>query len=265
VPAVRPFTLLLLACVAAAHAGESGGDDAMDTDRPDFSESSYVVGADHWQIEAGVTADRYRAGGLDARTVVTPFLVRIGLGRTTELRIETDGIARVHETDATGQDRHESGFSDTAVGLKWHALDNEGWQPSLAWLLHVETPSGTRAFRGTGLRPSLRAVNEWELSDDWSFGMMPGVFVGTNDDGRRYTSGLIAATLGRTLAPRWHTFLEFAGQQFASTRNGGNVETLDTGIIWLAAPDLQFDLDAAHGLTAAAPRVELGLGISARF
>lgn len=258
----RTLALLLLAGVAQAHAED---EEPMDTDRPDFSESSQVVGPDHWQVEAGVTTDRFHANGIAVRTVVTPVLLRIGMTATTELRIETDGYTRVHTTDAAGLDGHDAGFSDTALGIKWHALDNEGAQPSVAWLLHVEAPSGSAAVRGKGFRPSLRAVAEWELPDGWSAGAMPGVFVGSDDTGRRYTATLLALTLGKSFDPRWRGFLEFAGQQFAPARDGGNFVTLDTGIVWLATPDLQFDLDAAHGLSAAAPRSELGVGVSLRF
>ena len=78
----------LLACTFA-HAEES-----IATDRPDFVESSDVVGAGRFQLETGVTTDRRAQDGITLRTLTTPTLFRLGTGATTELRLETDGYTR---------------------------------------------------------------------------------------------------------------------------------------------------------------------------
>jgi len=255
----RPLRLAALALgallCAAAHA-----DEGIETDRPDVVESSAVVGAGHFQIETGLTADRSSGAGTTTRRVTTPTLLRYGIGATTELRLETDGYARERRGD-----RVQRGFSDLSLGIKWHVLDGEGSTPGVAWLLHVDTATGSQAFRGAGLRPSLRAAVEWDLPQDFSLGVMPGVYVDRNDAGRRFAGAILAATLGKAWSPRWRSFVELAGQQLASRRHGGNVVTLDTGLAFAPVPTLQFDIEVARGLTQAAPDFESGVGVSIKF
>lgn len=160
---------------AAAHAA-----DAISTDRPDFVESSDVVGAGHVQIETGFSSERDKRDGVSTRTRTTPTLLRIGVSEAVELRIETDGYARRTTRDpaATGTLR-ERGYNDVSLGAKWRVQegDEDKGTPGLAWLLHVDVDSGSSAFRGQGLRPSLRGVAEWDLPNDFSVGVMPGVLL----------------------------------------------------------------------------------------
>ena len=86
----------LLAC-ALAHAD----DGAIATDRPDFVESSDVVGPGRFQLETGLTTDRRAQAGVTVRTLTTPTLFRYGIGDTLELRLETEGYTRERTSAAT--------------------------------------------------------------------------------------------------------------------------------------------------------------------
>jgi len=254
-----PLRLAALAVALSSCALAQAADDTISTDRPDFVESSDVVGAGRFQVETGMTADRTTRDGVTVRTLTTPTLFRLGVGETTELRLETDGWTRERVDGATTH-----GWSDLSFGLKWHMQDGKDATPGIAWLLHVDTATGSKAFRGEGLRPSLRAAIEWDLPDEFSLGVMPGVYV-DRVDGKRFAGGILAATLGKEWSPRWHSFLELAGQQLASKRHGGSVVTLDAGLAFAATPTLQLDIEASHGLTDAAPDLEAGVGVSIKF
>ena len=260
---------LRFAACAAALAGATlahAGDDTIATDRPDFVESSDVVGAGRFQLETGLTSDRHARDGVTVRTLTTPTLLRYGIGETLELRLETDGWTHERTADRTSSTSlTERGWSDLSFGVKWHVLDGAGRTPGVAWLLHVESATGSSPFRGQGLRPSLRAAIEWDLPEEFSLGVMPGVYVDRNDDRKRFGGGIFAVTLGKEWSPRWHSFLEVAGQQLASKRNGGSVVTLDTGLAFVATPSLQFDVEVSRGLTDAAPDLESGVGVSIKF
>jgi hypothetical protein len=67
----------------------------------------------------------------------------------------------------------------------------------MAWLAHVDLDTGSTAFRGQGLRPSLRFVAEWDLPDDMSIGVMPGLVADKAEDGSRFTAGIFAVTLAK--------------------------------------------------------------------
>ncbi|MBS0449617.1 MAG: transporter [Proteobacteria bacterium] len=260
--------VLGLAAMTAGPLAYADDDGVMTTDRPDFSESSEVVGKGHFQIETGPQWDKSHDGGLKATLATTPTLLRLGISDTWELRVETDGYAdlRVRD-DATGATTRSHGFSDTAFGVKWHAQDgdDDDDKPSIAWLLHLDADTGSPAFRGRGVRPSLRMVAEWELPHGYSFGVMPGVFVDTNADGHRYTAGLLALALEKDWTRAFHGFVEFAAQQVASAANGGSILTLDVGASYLVTNTFQIDASVYRGLNRYSPDWVFATGVSIKF
>ncbi|MBS0444977.1 MAG: transporter [Proteobacteria bacterium] len=140
------WTAIALAFAGLAHAPQArAADEAIVTDRPDFVESSDVVGRGRFQIETGYQSGRTSSGGLTTRTRTTPTLLRIGVGETVELRAETDGFA--HQS-ADGQPS-ASGFSDWSLGAKWHMRDGdeEHGMPSIGWLLHADLDEHGKSFR----------------------------------------------------------------------------------------------------------------------
>jgi hypothetical protein len=240
--------------------------DPIATDRPDFVESSDVVGAGRFQLETGVSFEKDRQGGVVSRLRTTPTLLRVGVSETLELRVETDGFGRERTRDA-GVRSSASGYSDASLGLKWHMQDGDEstGRPGVAWLLHADVDSGSKTFRGQGVRPSLRAVAEWELPYDASVGVMGGVALDRREDNHRFAAGILAVTVGKSWTPQWRTFIELAGQQLASRRNGGSVLTFDAGVTYLVTDSIQLDLSASRGLNDTTPDTQWGLGFSIRF
>ncbi len=264
-PIWRVHPLIAMVMMSAPMLSAHADDEPLATDRPDFVESSDVVGRGRIQIETSIAGERQRQAGLRARLTATPTLLRIGVSDTLEIRLETDGRLRLRISDATGVYR-ESGWGDVALGVKWHQRDGdeETLTPGIGWLLHVDADSGSRAFRGDGWRPSLRLVAEWEFAGGWSLGVMPGIYQDRDTSGR-YVGGILAAVLGKSFTQKLRGFVEVSGQQLTSQRHGGQVTTLDTGLAYLLSRDLQVDIAASRGLSGAAPDLAWTLGLSARF
>jgi hypothetical protein len=262
---VRMRHACLFALLSGAAIGAAAAQDAISTDRPDFVESSDVVGRGRVQLETGVAFERDRAATATLRTLTTPTLLRLGTGDRWELRFETDGRTEASYRDALMQ-AQVRGWSDLAIGIKWRqqAADAERHRPGIAVLVHVDLDSGSVAFRGEGLRPSLRAVWEWELAADAALGIMPGI-VYDRVAGHRFVNGLLAATYSRPLAPRLRGFLEVAGQQLAAARNGGCVVTYDAGLTYLLGVNAQLDAAASRGANEHSPDWSWGAGVSLRF
>jgi hypothetical protein len=264
---VKHHAVLLQGLLALALAGPALADDeAIATDRPDFVESSDVVGKGRFQLETSVAWERDRQGGMKTRLTSTPTLLRIGAGEDWELRFETDGRLRLRAEEA-GVTTRQSGWSDVSVGVKWHQRDGneETGTPGLGWLLHVDVDSGSSAFRGQGLRPSLRFVAEWEFAGGWSLGVMPGVYRDRDEDGQHFVGGILAATLGKSLTDKLRGFVEVSGQQLAASKHGGSVVTFDTGLAYLLDRDLQVDVALSRGINRNAPDLAWTVGLSARF
>lgn len=253
----------LAIALAVAHAPALGASDSIVTDRPDFVESSNVVGAGRLQLETSVAVDRSSGAGVRERTVSTPTLLRYGTGDTLELRLETDGRVRTRSwLPAGGPVSRESGTADLAVGIKWHVADAREGAPSVGMLLHADLASGSRHLRGHGVRPSLRAVAEWELPGEMSLGLMPGVATGTDAMGRRYVHGIFGAVLGKQLTERLRGFVELAAPQVARASDGGTEATFDVGGAWLLTDTVQLDTMVSRGLNRRTPDLSWTVGLS---
>ncbi len=173
---VAPVALLATALAASEAAAEDG--DEISTDRPDFVESSSVVGKGVFQVETSLSYEHDRSNGATSRTRSTPTLLRYGVTEDVEFRIESEGLTRQAISDSGGTTTH-NGMADTSLGGKWRirAGDEARGQAALALLADVELDSGSKAFRGAGKVPSLRLAAEWDLPGDASLGVMPGVLL----------------------------------------------------------------------------------------
>lgn len=235
------------------------------TDRPDFVESSDVVGKGHFQIEVGGTWERDDESENRDRTFTTPMLLRFGAGTAWELRVETDGRTIAKHTDENGSTT-ERGYSDVALGIKVHLTDADAntLMPSTAVLFHVETDSGSTAFRGEGLRPSLRVVGEWDLTERTAIGVMPGIIWDKNEE-HRFISGIMAVTYGQQWTDTLHTFVEVSGQQLSHADDGGCIVTYDAGASYLLAPTTQVDVFVNRAANDNTPDWAYGIGLSLKF
>jgi hypothetical protein len=250
--------LAALATVASAPALAS--DDSIATDRPDFVESSAVVGTGRLQVESSVAVDRNRHGGVRESVWSTPTLVRIGIGETLELRVESDGPMRQRSRAPGGAASTERGYADASLGVKWHARDAEGAMPSMALLLHADLSSGSAAFREEGTRPSARVVAEWELSDEMSFGVMPGVGYEKANGGGAF--GILGVVLGKAWNARLRSFVEVSSPHIARAAHGGSEAVLTAGSAYLISRNMQVDAAISRGLNAFTPDLSLTLGLS---
>jgi hypothetical protein len=247
-------------------AGAAEEKDEIVTDRPDFVESSNVVGKGRFQIETSFALDRNKADGIKDRSYSTPTLLRFGVSDTLELRFETDGRVRATSDNlATGMRTTENGYADVALGVKWHMADAQGASPSLGVLAHVDLDTGSRAFRASGKGGSLRLAAEWELPDEFSLGVMPGVAWQHNDDGERYTSAIFGLVLGKSWTEQFRTFVEYSAPQIARSRNGGSVTTFDIGAAYLLTDTVQVDTALSRGLNKNTPDWSWTVGLSVKF
>ena len=265
---LRSAPFVALAALAAAACGSARAEGEISTDRPDIVESSDVVGRGRFQIETSVAGERSNTDGMRTRSWSTPTLLRLGVSDSVELRLETDGRQRDRVTDiASGAATTTQGWNDLSLGVKWHARDSDAatGTAAIAWLLHADIASGTGAYRGEGIRPSLRVVYEWDLPHELSLGVMPGVTSERRADGSRYASGVFAVTLGQAFNDEWRGFVELAAPRIARGRDGGTGWLLDVGGAWLLNADVQIDSALSFGLNRNVPDLGWTVGLSLRF
>lgn len=136
--------------------------------------------------------------------------------------------------------------------------------PSVAWLAHVDLPTGAEAFKGHGARPSLRAVMEWEFENEISAGIMPGIISQTNATDR-YVAGILVGVIGKEWTEKFRTFVEISGQEIATAKNGGSYVTFDFGGAYLVSNSLQLDASVQLGVNDNTPDQSWSVGVSKKF
>jgi hypothetical protein len=247
-------------------------DGKIDTDGPDFVESSESVGKGRFQFETGPSFQRDKRDGADQRTVSIPLLLKLGMGGGIEARLETDALTWVSgqaPPDGTsgGTSVALHGFADTAIGLKWHSEDEDPARgiPSVAWLLHFELPSGTEDYRGRGVRPFLRSVISWDLPQHFTLGIMPGIEYDTRPDGTRFTSGIFGIVFGRWWTDRFRTFIEVSAPQIAPAQDGGVILYDDVGAACLLSDNWQLGGRVGWAANQNTPSEYILISLAGRF
>jgi len=231
-------------------------------DRPDQTESSETVAPGYVQFELGWT---YREND-DGRTSSHAFpetLIRIGVVDRLELRVGFDGYIWA-DADDTGR---FDGAGDVEIGLKWKLWEESGRRPKTAVLAGTSVPSGEAPFSSERFDPSLRLAFTHTLNETLSLGYNVAGLWATEEDaeGNRDTNAAIAysAALGIALTNRLGAFIEFFGE--TPTDSGAPAHSVDTGLTWLVADNVQIDVVGGIGLSNAADDWFLGAGLTWRI
>jgi hypothetical protein len=237
-------TVFLFLLASAAFAQDAG---LINADRPGIADSSTVVGRGIFQLEAGLERDH----DADGRSVAMPLLLRYGVSKELELRLEGNGY--IHADGANG-------FAPLSLGAKYHFAD----APSLGVIARIFVPSGTGGQRSHTTTGDVRFTADINMGEKWS--VNPNIGVASQDDGDgRFTAGLVALTVQYNLSDRANVFVDGAVQS-PEQRGGGSSLIVDVGGAWITGRNTQLDVSVgwgAHGTTA--PNVFVGAGISRRF
>lgn len=265
-----PLCLALLACLPAQAQQQSQDEEPLNTDRPDFVETSKVVGKGRVQVETSFLSERERSSEERQRTYSMPTMLRVGVSEALELRIESDGRVVQHTRDkASGERSTTAGYADSSLGVLWHVQDGEGKRPSLGVVAGATLPTGSNSLRGKGLRPSLRVVGEWELPGEMELGIMPGIAVEHEDelvrDTPRHGYGLLGISLDKAFSERLHGVVELSLPRIAHVRHGGTQATFDVGATYLLTKDCQLDTLFSRGLNHLTPYARWTVGLSFRL
>lgn len=261
-------TALLVAAARADAAGEPA------PGRDDFLDSPAVIGLGQWQFDAAFPS-LPSAHDNDASRIAPQFTshfaalaVPVSTSQTMELRAATANPAVAPPLESSDDKwRRLHGFADVSLGAQWRVRGGDaGWLPGVAWLADVETTMGSPAFRDRNVRPSLRATAQWELPQDMTLGVMPGLYRDRGDDGRHFGAGVMAVTLGKSWTPRLQSFVELAGQRVSHAQSDQSLLDVDTGVAFIASKTLQVDMVVSRSLSGnASQQVRGGLSVSSRF
>ena len=260
----RAIAALSMATACGIALGEPNGA------RVDFLDSPAVIGLGQWQFDPvfPLLAGPHAQGASRFAAHFAALDVPVNPGQTMALRAAAAGPAdELPLETANDRLRRLRGFSDVSLGAQWRVRGGDaGWLPGVAWLADVESTTGSPAFRDRNFRPSLRATAQWELPQQLTLGVMPGVYRDRGDDGRHFAAGVLAVTLGKAWTPRLQGFVELAGQCLSRAQADASLLNVDTGVAFVASKTLQVDMVVSRSLSgSASQQVRGGLSVSSRF
>ena len=231
------------------------------TDRPDFTESSMVVGRGMLQVEMGVTLESDGEADERERPLTLPLaLIRFGVSRRLELRLSTDGY--VVNSIGTGPGKYtNTGHADVEVGAKYVLWPTGKRGEALAVIPIVSLPTGDDDFTSGTVDPTIKFT--WAADLPKAFAISGNVNISrlSDDLGRSYVEQVLSVSVGRDLTGGWTAYWEVFGVMPHPDSNGW---TVNTGISHLVGANAQVDFEVGRGVTTAATDWFIGAGVGLR-
>lgn len=240
---LTPFLLIAFLIAQPIQAQE-----AMSTDRPDFTESPLTVGQGTIQVEAGATMQT--AGDVSVLTS-GEGLVRYGLKPRFELRVGLPSLISGDDLD--------SGLSDISVGFKWNManLDNG---VNLGLVVSASLPTGDEDFTSDEINPAVIFVAGKPVNDRVSIaGQVSGNLIKARDGW--HANWMATAVMGVSITDNIGGFLEIKGE---SPPFGDDRFVIHTGLVYPVSDNFQLDFHMGTGLNDAAGDEFVGVGLAVR-
>lgn len=233
-PALVAVMLTVLSAVASPSA--EAQEEALVTDRPDFTESTASVRPGRWQIETGYTYEEVERQELHN---LGEALLRIGLTELVELRLELPSYV-----DQSGPLGDARGLGDAAIGFKLETAAGSDeprfLEPAMALLVSTTLPTGDSEIGEPHLQPSVLLALDWAVSDRLGVGSNVGLSY-ASADGEQFAEASFSVALGADLRGDWGGFLEYFAF-FPESAGGDPTHFVDGGVTYLLSNDFQLDL-----------------------
>jgi hypothetical protein len=250
---------------AIPEGGPPGWDAPLASDRPDFTEASSTVGRGVRQLEMGYTYFADDDGGHDVAAQSYPeMLLRVGvLADWLELRVAWTFATQTQVLSGTGGNAH--GSEDLYVGLKLGLTPQQGWLPEMALMPQMTVPVGG-VFTAGRVLPGVNWLYGWDLTEQWSLGGSTQYNLSVDEFTNRIHGEFAQSmTVGRSLTESLSCYGEWFMLTPAGAETEGTEHYLDGGFTYRWSNNLQFDIRAGVGLSAASTNSFTGVGVVSRF
>lgn len=261
-----PIAAALLAAMPAA-AQQAVPLRELCTERPGLGTPACTVDGGHLQVELGLgdwTLDRSGGGRTDT-VLAGDAELRLGVGETTEVRLEWVAFGHLRERDGAAVQR-TGGIGDVTLGLKQNLHDPDGDGLSLALLPFATLPAGRHGIGAGTWGAGLLAPVTYDLTKSIQLELTPEVDAAPDEDGHgrhlAYSNvfGLLAKLTDKAqLSAEIQPLRDRDPDGHATQLLGG------LSLAYLPHDRLQLDAGAVAGLNRHSPDVELFFGVSEKF
>ena len=252
---MKKAVVALLTTMVLAAAGRAVADNPG-FDRPGIAFSTTVFPRGAFSVELGVPDFAHATYGDSSSTSDSLSTnLRAGLGAGVELQLATP-VFNYEHSKVAGESEYTTGVGDSTLSIKV-ALPSSAERFSWAALAGVTFATGAAAF--TAGRPQYRLATSTSL--DVGKTSSAGLYVGLT-----YTDSRLAYRLSPnfnvSVTPNLDAYLEVA---FDHGKDQSDATLAGGGLAWMVGRRVQLDVSFDAGVTAHAPDLQGGLGISFYF
>ena len=232
----------------------------ISTDRPDVTESPYLMDKGFFQIEAGLISQHDKPStGVETNELSAPLiLLRYGIAKNVELRAGIDYTgSKVTINDSSTS---SSGLSPLFVGTKINLFHEKGSMPETALLLGITLPFKENSeFQSDYIGASFRFAMTNNLSKRFSLSYNLGGLFGADSPG---ATGFYSVSLGVSATKKLSAFAELYG--FLPEKTSPD-HRFDGGLAYLIMKNIQADVSAGIGISESSPDYFIGFGLLIGF
>ncbi|PWT92525.1 MAG: hypothetical protein C5B55_06270 [Blastocatellia bacterium] len=246
---------------------QTASDDWINPDRPGIADGSTVVGPETFQIESGIQLEFRRSRNSSEHTLFIPTLLRFGIAKRWEARIEGNTFTRESTFESGALTDQSSGFAPTSIGFKYQFYNSSAI--TLGTIVRVFPPWGSRDFRTQHVTGDVRVAADWNFAKRAKLSLNPNIGLARyeDDQGRLFTAGLFAVTLNYLPTKKLNPFVD-VGAQSPEVIEGQSAAVFDGGLAFTIERNLEVDASAGtriHGVTGPRPFVAFGVSWRSRI
>lgn len=254
--------LLAFGMATAAEAQDS----PICTDRPTKANAICTVPAGSIQLEASVLGWSLTEanGNRSELLTVASSVAKIGLSDRSDLQIGFTPLAGLTSSGTGSRDR-VSGFGDILVRYK-HRLTANDAPVQVAVLPFIKLPTARRGLGNGQVEGGVAVPISIALPGPATLTLGPELGLAADSDGRgRHPTLVNLVNLSLPIESRWTATAELWTNLNFDPAGMVEQASADGALAYTLSSDVQFDVGANVGLTAATPDLELYAGLSFRF
>ncbi len=257
------FAFLLFTYFNSQYLFSQAGD--ISTDRPDQSESPYLVDKGYFQTEIGGSIEKVD----EFDSPIGPFkvfshsypslLLRYGLSGNVELRFAAEFLQE-ELSNVEVSDQNQTGFSPLTIGAKISLFKEKKSMPETSLILSISIPFKENSpFQSDFIGTDFRFVMTNNLSKRFTLSYNIGGEFGAGAPG---ATGIYTVSLGALIVNKLGGFVELYGfmpQKFSPDHR------FDAGLTYLILKNVQVDASFGFGISERSPDYFVGGGVSVRL
>lgn len=223
--------------------------ETIQLDRPDQTESVFVVPKNYLQAETGFMFEKIN--NTDKNFYLPTILWKYGLNNKVELRLITEFSKTI-----TNSEKNYN-LQPITLGFKTALIEEKGIIPKISFIGGIEIGKNEILQRKIVI-PEFRFTFQNTINEKTSLGYNLGMT--WNEE--LLETYLYTFTLGKTITQKLNYFVEMYG--FISPNQTAD-QRINGGVTYLVNNDFMLDTSAGIGLSKISPKYFLSMGISYRL